>query len=277
MGSRLVGGWPGDTTDAGAIRFSPHPPPPAAATADIAIIDGDDSLREQLGTLFHSVGLHPMLLAGPEGLLERGVAAAIRCLLMEVRMRCASGLDFHARLLRHQIHTPVVFMTAHGDIPMAVRAMKAGAVDFLTKPLREQDVLDAVATALERERQARQHAHRTAELRTRIQSLTQREYQIFFLATTGLMNKQIAAEIGLSEVTVKMHRGSLMRKMGARTVAELTRMAAVLELPVPARNGLWLGPAIGRDQCAGPKRGADAWHTHVQAAHPNPAGTNFGT
>jgi FixJ family two-component response regulator len=267
MGSRPVCDWSGARVSAGEIQLASYPPPAAAPTADIAIIDSDDALCQRLGTLFHSVGLHPMLLAGPDGLLERGIAASVRCLLMEVRMRGANGLDFHARLLSHHIHAPVVFMTAHGDIQMAVRAMKAGAVDFLTKPLREQDVLDAVAMALERERQARQQAHCTAELRARMQTLTHREYQIFLLATTGQMNKQIAAEIGLSEVTVKMHRGTLMRKMGARTVAELTRMATVLELAVPARTGTWHGPAMGSHQSADPKRGGEGWHTSALVAH----------
>ncbi len=226
----------------------PHPalaPQPLGVAADVAIIDGNDTLREHLGQLLHSVGMHPLLFEAPTGLLERGVLAAVRCVLMDVRMRGANGLDFHTRLVSQGIRTPVVFMTAHGDIPMAVRAMKAGAVDFLTKPLREQDVLDAVAMAVEQEQQRRQAAHRAVELRARLDALTPREHQVLLLATAGLMNKQIAAEIGLSEVTVKMHRSSVMRKMGARTVAELARMASALELPIPAGFATWHTPGLG--------------------------------
>jgi FixJ family two-component response regulator len=256
MGTRLAGGWPGQRPDV-AIAFDLHPapcpdrivgtqhplaPPPSAVAADVAIIDGDDGLRDHLGKLLQSVGMQASLFAEPAGLLERGRLATIRCLLMDVRMRGANGLDFQARLLSHGIQTPVVFMTAHGDIPMAVRAIKAGAVDFLTKPLRDQDVLDAVAIALDRDHRQRQEARRVVDLRTRLASLTAREHQILLLATAGLMNKQIAAEIALSEVTVKMHRSSLMRKMGARTAAELVRMASALELPVPAGMATWHGP-----------------------------------
>jgi FixJ family two-component response regulator len=153
---------------------------------------------------------------------------------MDVRMRGANGLDVQDRLLGLGIHTPVVFMTAHGDIPMSVRAMKAGAVDFLTKPLREQDVLEAVEAALERDRHERQRVRGLLALQTRLAALSRREYEVLHFVTRGLMNKQIAAELGLSEVTIKMHRSSLMRKMGARTAAELIRMATALEVGVPA-------------------------------------------
>jgi len=204
-------------------------PPPFSVVADIAIIDSDDDLRRRLGDLFQSIGLHALPFAGPEGLLERGVVPTVRCVLMEVRMRGLSGLDFQSRLAALDIHTPVVFMTAHGDIPMTVRAMKAGAIDFLTKPLREQDLLDAVAVALQQDRIRRVAMEREATVRDRLATLTAREGQVLALVTAGLMNKQIAARLCLSEVTVKMHRSSLMQKMGVRTVAELTRMAAVLE------------------------------------------------
>jgi FixJ family two-component response regulator len=216
-----------------------------ATIADVAIIDSDDDLRERLGKLLHSVGLRTLLFAGLNDMPARGVAETARCLLTEVRLQGTSGLDFQSRLFRQNIHVPIVFMTAHGDIQMAVRAMKDGAVDFLAKPLRDQDVLDAIAAALDRERELRQRTNTLSDLRARVATLTQREGQILLLATAGRMNKQIAAEIGLSEVTVKMHRGSLMRKMAARTVAELTRMAAVLELPVPQTGSPWPAQSAG--------------------------------
>ena len=203
-----------------------RPPPP---TADVAVIDNDDSLRVRLGTLFSSVGLRALFLASPEQSVEEKRLACVRCLLMDVRMRGANGLDLQERLLGLGIRTPVIFMTAHGDIPMSVRAMKAGAVDFLTKPLREQDVLEAVEKALERDRHERERMQGLLTLTTRLAALSVRERQVLHLVTGGLMNKQIAAELGLSEVTVKMHRGSLMRKMGARTVADLIRIALGLE------------------------------------------------
>ena len=240
--------WPGELCGAGAAAYPDAPeisllavprpagrllPQPAEAVADVAIIDSDDTLRERLGELVRSVGMRARLFPGPDGILERGMAATMRCLLMDVRLRGTSGLDFQARLMRQNIHTQIVFMTSHGDIPMAVRAIKAGAVDFLTKPLREQDVLDAVGAALERERELRHRTDAIADLRARLASLTRREGQVLLLATAGLLNKQIAAELDLSEVTVKMHRASLMRKMGARTLAALVRMAAALNLPLP--------------------------------------------
>ncbi len=200
--------------------------PPAA---DIAIVDGDAALRDQVCALLHSIGLRAMQFAEPEGLLAQGAAAAVRCLVTDVRLRGFGGLELQARLLAQKIQTPIIFMTAHGDIKMSVLAMKAGAVDFLTKPLREQDLLDAVMAALERDRQQRAHAQQCAALNARAASLTPRETGILALVTAGLMNKQIAARLDLSEVTVKMHRANLMRKMQVRSVAELTRMVTALD------------------------------------------------
>jgi FixJ family two-component response regulator len=150
------------------------------------------------------------------------------CLVLDVRLPGLSGLDFQAELLKADIRIPIVFITGHGDIPMTVQAMKAGAVDFLAKPFRDQDLLDAVATAIQRDQQRREHDKMIAEMRAHFSSLTSREREIMALVASGLMSKQIAAQIGLSEITVKVHRSHLMKKMGARSVAELIRMAEAL-------------------------------------------------
>jgi FixJ family two-component response regulator len=144
-----------------------------------------------------------------------------------------SGLDFQAELSKANIHIPIIFMTGHGDIPMTVRAMKAGAVDFLTKPFRDQDMLDAVAAAIERDRERRKGEKVLSEVRSRFASLTSREQEVLALVASGLMNKQIAAEIGLAEITVKIHRGSIMKKMSAKSLADLVRMAELLEIRRP--------------------------------------------
>ena len=234
-----------------ATHLWPPSPPPPPPTADVAVIDNDDSLRVRLATLFSSVGLRALLLASPDQAVEEKRLACVRCLLMDVRMRGVNGLDLQERLHGLGIRTPVIFMTAHGDIPMSVRAMKAGAVDFLTKPLREQDVLEAVGKALERDRHERQRMVELLALATRLAALSSRERQVLHLVTAGLMNKQIAAELELSEVTVKMHRGSLMRKMGTRTVADLIRIALALEQAGPVFASAL--PA-GADICLRPGR-----------------------
>lgn len=216
---------PADKPAASAVISTRQPP------ADVAIVDGDASLREQVCALLHSIGLRAMPFEGPEGLLAQGAATSVRCLVTDVRLRGFGGLELQARLQAQKIQTPIIFMTAHGDIKMSVLAMKAGAVDFLTKPLREQDLLDAVMAALERDRQQREDVQQRAALKSRVGSLTPRETDILALVTAGLMNKQIAARLHVSEVTVKMHRANLMRKMGVRSLAELTRMAAALDGP----------------------------------------------
>jgi len=242
MGSKLAGDWNSAFPRSGVLIAEqaavarPHTratiASPTAPVADVAVIDSDEALRFQLQALLQSVGLDALLFAGPESVLECGIAATVRCLLLDVRMRGASGLDFQAGLRRLNIHTPIIFMTAHGDIPMAVHAMKAGAIDFLCKPLRDQDVLDAISAAIDRDQTQRQRAQAWLSLQTRLGSLTPREKEVIGLVTAGMMNKQIAAKLNLSEVTVKMHRASAMRKMEVRSVAALTRIVAAADLPV---------------------------------------------
>jgi FixJ family two-component response regulator len=157
------------------------------------------------------------------------------CLVLDVRLPGLSGLDIQSEFAQANIQTPIIFMTGHGDIPMSVKAMKAGAVDFLTKPFRDQDILDAVVLAIERDRRRLEHDKEVANLRTLFEALSGREREIMALVTSGLMNKQIAAEIGLSEITVKIHRGNVMRKMQARSFADLVRMAETLQIAQPER------------------------------------------
>ena len=195
------------------------------ARSVVFIIDDDESLREALQRLFRSVGLQSQAFAtAPEFLASRPPDVP-SCLVLDIRLPGVSGLDFQAELSSANIHIPIIFITGHGDIPMTVRAMKAGAIEFLTKPLREQDLLDAVGVALQRD-SARREQHATdSSLRAAFESLTPREKEVMAFVTSGLMNKQIAAEMELSEITVKFHRGHIMRKMAAKSLADLVRMA----------------------------------------------------
>jgi FixJ family two-component response regulator len=197
----------------------------------VFVVDDDDSLRESLGSLFRSVGLEVRTFASTQAFLRTKLPDAPSCLVLDVRLPGMSGLDFQGELAKSDIHLPIVFMTGHGDIPMTVKAMKAGAVEFLTKPVREQDLLDAVRIGIERSNEDQQKDRSLAKIRASYEVLTPREQEVFGLVTRGLMNKQIAGEMNVSEITVKVHRGNVMRKMSARSLAELVRMADALGVP----------------------------------------------
>jgi FixJ family two-component response regulator len=207
--------------------------PATAARPLVLVVDDDQAIREALGRLFRSVDLDTELYGSTAGLLERKPSAVESCIVLDVRLPGVSGLDFQEQLARHHHDIPVIFMTGHGDIPMTVRAMKAGAIDFLTKPFRDQDMLDAVAAALAHDRVRRSEIAESSELQARAKSLTQRELEIMEHVTSGLMNKQIAAKVGLSEITVKVHRGKVMKKMEAASLADLVRMAEILRGSTP--------------------------------------------
>jgi FixJ family two-component response regulator len=202
-------------------------------TATIHVIDDDESLRAALQSLLRSVGLSARGYGSVADFLAEPLADTPGCLVLDVRMPGTSGLDFQDRLDELGIALPAVLMSGHGDIPMSVRAMKAGAVDFLVKPFRDQDMLDAVTAALERDAARRTEASGDAELQARHATLSAREREVMALVTAGRMNKQAAHELSLSEVTVKIHRGAAMRKMGARTLPDLVRMAEKLGVKAP--------------------------------------------
>ncbi|GJD60861.1 response regulator transcription factor [Methylobacterium frigidaeris] len=199
---------------------------PAGPT--VFIVDDDPDLRAALAGLFRSVDLATTAYASAAEFLNTKRSDGPGCLVLDVRMPGLSGLDFQAQLAGLGIHLPVILMTGHGDIPMSVRAMKAGAVDFLTKPFRDQDMLDAVMTALARDAERRSRDAGLLAVRTAYETLTAREREVFVHVTAGLMNKQIAGLLDLSEITVKIHRGHVMRKMAARSLADLVRMAQAL-------------------------------------------------
>jgi FixJ family two-component response regulator len=195
----------------------------------VFVVDDDSSLREALKSLLRSVGLRVEVFgSAADFLVHKFLDDAAACLVLDVRLPGVSGLDFQAELAKAGIQIPIIFISGHGDIPMTVRAMKAGAIEFLTKPFRDQDLLDAVQVALERDRKRRTQDKAVHAVRAHFEGLTPREQEVISLVTAGLMNKQIAAELGVSEITVKVHRGNVMKKMGARSLADLVRMADTL-------------------------------------------------
>jgi FixJ family two-component response regulator len=194
----------------------------------VFVVDDDDLVRRALANLFRSVGLRVEAFGSTSEFLQSKLPDAASCLVLDIRLPGLSGLDFQTELAKANIHIPVIFLTGHGDIPMSVRAMKAGALDFLTKPFRDQDMLDAVARAIERDKGRRRDEKSLSSLRGLFDALTPREREILALVAGGLMNKQIAGEIGLAEITVKIHRGHIMKKMGAKSLADLVIMAETL-------------------------------------------------
>jgi FixJ family two-component response regulator len=207
----------------------------ADASPTIVVIDDDPAIRESLGGLLRSVGLQTKLLASVSEFLKSGRPDGPTCLVLDVRLPGRSGLDFQRELTAADIHLPIIFITGHGDIPMSVQAMKGGAIEFLTKPFRDQDLLDAIEIGLARDRAWLDEEMTLTQLRARFETLTPREREVMARVVTGRLNKQIAGDIGISEITVKVHRGQVMRKMQAKSLPDLARMADKLKL-TPERS-----------------------------------------
>jgi FixJ family two-component response regulator len=231
--------WPRKTVQKEACSVSPLQAskngfllsPSNSDRPTIFLIDDDQAVREALQGLFCSVGLQVEMFASAQAYLAAGISSERPgCMVLDVRMPGQSGLDFQKRLDEYDIRRPVIFISGHADIAMAVRAMKAGAIEFLTKPVREQDLLDAVAVAMEKDLQRRLDGNELSQVKIRYETLTAREREIMACVVTGRRNKQIAADMGLTEATVKLHRGHIMQKMGAQSIVELLRMADLLDI-----------------------------------------------
>jgi FixJ family two-component response regulator len=207
--------------------------PASAAEPIVFVIDDDVAMRTTLSSLFRSMGLRVELFGSAQEFAQIKMPDVASCMVLDIRLPGVSGLDFQAKLAEADIRIPIIFMTGHGDIPMSVQAMKAGAVDFLTKPFRDQDILDAVIRAIERDKSRRDSEKGVSELRILFDSLTSREREVMEHVVAGLMNKQIAAKLGITEITVKVHRGHMMRKMKARSVIDLVATADLLGIRRP--------------------------------------------
>lgn len=216
----------------------PAPSPPEADNNEpiVLVVDDDPSVRRALVNLFESVGLRVAAFGSAPEILQSKPPEVPSCLVLDIRLPGLSGLDLQADLAKANIHTPIIFITGHGDIPMTVRAMKSGAVDFLTKPVRDQDMLDAVQAAIQRDRKRREIEKTVSNVRSRFESLTPRERDVLSLVASGKMNKNVAAELGLAEITVKIYRGQIMRKMGAKSLAELVKMNEALAIQRATRD-----------------------------------------
>jgi RNA polymerase sigma factor (sigma-70 family) len=206
------------------------------AEAIVCVVDDDSDIRDGVKLLLESVGISCIAFSSTKEFLESEQIGNANCLILDVRLPGAGGLDLQAELTRAQIRTPIIFITAHGDIPMSVRAIKAGAIEFLTKPFREQDLLDAVRAAFERDRMQRTQDRDLRDLQARFKTLTERERKVMTFVIAGLLNKQTAAQMGVSEVTVKVHRHRLMNKLGAKSLPDLVRMAEILRVVPFAMN-----------------------------------------
>jgi FixJ family two-component response regulator len=204
----------------------------------VFVIDDDESMRRALTNLFQSVGLRAEVFGSARELPQCELPDFPSCLVLDIRLPGMSGLDFQTELAKASIHIPIVFMTGHGDIPMSVMAMKAGAVDFLSKPFRQQEMLDAVTAAIERDRMRRTDEKVVSNARALFETLTPREREVLSLVAAGLMNKQVAAEIGIAEITVKIHRGQIMRKIGTRSLADLVRITEILGIRRRSRSAV---------------------------------------